>query len=231
MTRAGEIPTGRGAMPGGKAPLGRMLPGLGGLLLLGGCMGSLLGGGKPDALYRFGVTAPSAAPAVAAQVHLPGDTPPTVSLARIAFAAEVDGDRLLAVHGTNARYMKGMRWVSPAPELLQQAIERGFQARLPAMRLTPKSGGEIAGFTLVLKVSRFEARYEDAAMASPPTVVMEGDATLYRAADRHTIATRHFSAGVVADENRAGAVAAAFDQATALCTGQITEWVAAATAP
>ena len=200
----------------------RMLLGVGWLCLLGGCVGNLLGGGKPDALYRFGASVPvlsDAGPAAPSRQ--------TVALLKVEFAPEVDGDRLLAVHGQSARYIKGMRWVTAAPGLFALAIERGFQTRAPDMRLTQKQGEETAGYALDVRVSRFEAEYDDAAMAGLPTVVIEGDATVSRPSARQPIATRHFSARVVADQNRAGDVAAAFDRATTLITTQITDWVAA----
>lgn len=200
----------------------RLLLSVAGLCLLGGCVGNLLGGGKPDALYRFGASMPVASDASpSAPIHQ------TVALLQVEFAPEVDGDRLLAVHGQSARYIKGMRWVTAAPGLFALAMERRFQTRAPDMRLTQKRGEEAAGYALDVRVSRFEADYDDAPMAGLPTVVIEGDATISRPSAHQSIATRHFSARVVANQNRAGDVAAAFDSATTLITSQITDWVAA----
>ena len=199
-----------------------MLPGLAAMLLLGGCVGSLLGGGKPDALYRFGNAPPAAAPA------LPTPQQRTVVLLKAGFAAEVSGDRLLATHGGSTRYIKGMRWVAGAPGLFTQALAHSFDTRAPALRFTTTQGGDLTGYALALAISRFEAQYGSEAMIDPPTILIEGDATLYGLADRKAIATRHFSARAVAGRNNADQIVAAFDQATNSYTAQVSDWVVAA---
>ena len=197
----------------------RVLPGLAGLCLLGGCLGNVLGGGQPDALYRFGASQP-ASPADA------GAARQTVVLASLNFAPEVDGNRVLAVHGASARYIRGMRWVSAAPGLFGEALAGSFATRAPQLRFTLSQNGDVSGYALALRVTRFEADYGDAAMASAPMVAIEGEATLLRLSDRHTLATRHFATQAPAAMNGAGALAAAFDRAAGLATAQITDWVA-----
>jgi len=80
---------------------------------------------------------------------------------------------------------------------------------------------------LSVDVARFEVRYDDDAMDSVPTVVIEGAATLVRLSDRRIGATVNFAARVPAAANRGAAIAAAFDVATAQATAQITDWVEA----
>jgi cholesterol transport system auxiliary component len=206
---------------------GRLLPGLAGLLLLGGCVGSLLSGGKPDALYRFGTSQPVAASAPVQPAPQPAPARRTIVLLKAGFAAEVSGDRLLATHAGSARYIKGMRWVAGAPGLFTEAMARSFDSRAPGLRFTTTQGGDLTGYALALAISRFEAQYDADAMVSPPTILIEGDATLYGLADRKAIATRHFSTQAVAGRNDAERIVAAFDHATDLYTAQVSDWVVA----
>jgi len=202
----------------------RMVPALCTLLVLGGCLGKMLDAGPPEALYRFG----AAGPDVADQAGYPAQT--TVALEQMAFAPDVDGDRLLAVHGDSVRYIKGMRWVSGAPGLFGQSLVHSFAVRAPAIRLLPKQGGGIATLGLMVDVGRFDVQYGDDAMDTAPVVVIEGDATMLRLADRRISATHHFASRVPADHNRGAAIVAAFDTATRQVTSQITDWVQATSA-
>jgi len=199
----------------------RMLTAIGALLLLSGCLGKMLNAGPPEALYRFGQAGPV----------VPGQTGNAarlaVALERVAFAPAIDGDRLIAVHGDSVRYIKGMRWVSAAPGLFGQSVQNSFAARARDLRLLPKTGDGIAMLGLSVDVARFEVRYDDDAMDSVPTVVIEGAATLVRLSDRRIGATANFAARVPAAANRGAAIAAAFDVATAQATAQITDWVEA----
>lgn len=197
-----------------------MLVAFAGLCLLGGCVGNMLGGGKPVALYRFGV-APEGTPVIA-QERAPARA--TVRLDRVGFAREVDGNRLLAVHGASVRYIAGMRWVADAPGLFGQGVMRSFAARAADIQLVPPVEGGHADYVLVLTVGRFEAHYDDAAMAGTPTVVIEGQAVLLNLADGRTRYTGRFAARAVAAQNGAGAIAAAFDTAAGLATAQIADW-------
>jgi cholesterol transport system auxiliary component len=198
-----------------------LTPVIGALLLLGGCFGKMLSGGPPEALYRFGDTGPDAA----AQAVTPAAL--TLVLDQVAFAPEIDGDRLLAVHGDSVRYIAGMRWVSGAPGLFGQSVIRSFAVHATALRLLPRQTGGIATLGLSLDIARFEAHYDDDAMDTPPVVVIEGDATLVRLSDRTISATHHFSARAPADLNRGAAIAAAFDTATNQATAQIADWAQA----
>lgn len=204
----------------------RMIPLVAALWLLGGC---LLGGGHPDALYRFGAPGPIASD-VAPDAAAPSGRL-QIALDRVTFAPEVAADRLLAVHGANVRYIKGMRWVAGAQGLFESCLQRGFATHAPPIRLWSRSGGGNATRALVIDVSRFEVQYADDTMVAAPTVVIEGDATLTALTDRRISLTHHFVVRAVADQNRGAAIAVAFDTATALATSQIADWAQSATGP
>lgn len=194
------------------------------LSLLNGCAGGLLGGGKPDSLYRFGMsgTVPRAMWTPAQQQ--------TIVLERVRFATEVDGDRMLAVHAGSARYIKGSRWVTTGPSLFTQAILGSFQSRAPGFRITTTQGGEVTGYSLVVSIGRFEAQYDDIAMTHPPMVAVEGDVSLYRLADRNIVAQLHFAAHVRAEQNRVEEIVGAFDRATTCYTADVADWATASAA-
>ena len=190
--------------------------------LLGGCAGGLLGsGGKPNELYSFGTS--ESADATTHVTHAQR----TVALERVHFAPEIEGDRILAVHDGNARYIKGSRWVTAAPSLFEQAVVQNFQSRAPGFRITTRQHGDLSGYFLVIYIRRFEAQYTDAGMTLPPVIAIEGDATLYGLADRHFISQRHFVTHLAAKQNRVGDIAATFDHATTGYIADLVDWVTA----
>ena len=79
-------------------------------------------------------------------------------------------------------------------------------------------------FVLKLDVLRFEARYEQGPTAAP-TVVIRVRAALNRASDHAPIGDRTFEVKVPAADNRIGAIAGGFDQATSQVLGQVVQWV------
>lgn len=191
------------------------------LCLLGGC--SLLGGGKPDALYRFGTVEPTATTA------MPSSVQQTLLLQKISFAPEIEGDRLLAVHGGSALHIKGMRWVTAAPSLFTNAMLRTIQLRTPDIRVTTQQSGDANGYVLALSINRFEAQYAYANMLNPPMITIEGDAMLYSHASRKLASEKYFTVQIAADKNRADDIVTAFDRATARITRDMADWLAAAT--
>ncbi|MFD2427754.1 hypothetical protein ACFSUK_05130 [Sphingobium scionense] len=88
--------------------------------------GTLLGSGKPDNLFRFGVPEREDV-----QVGTANAAPVTLSLARIRFAPEIEGDRILTARGESVLYIKDARWAAPAPDLFSQALARQFATLAP----------------------------------------------------------------------------------------------------
>ncbi|WP_454887526.1 ABC-type transport auxiliary lipoprotein family protein [Sphingomonas oryzagri] len=197
----------------------RLCLALGGLFLLGGCLSGALRGGKPDELYRFGSAGGAAAGAEA------GGVVPRLSLTfdHFRFSPEISSDRLLAVQDNQSLYIKGVRWIAPAPDLFVQGLDRTFQARAPDVRVTQRQETDPSAYTLDIEITRFEARY-DGGFAGNPSVMMEGTATLHAPRDRHVVAFRHFSASAAAVGRQAPAVTSAFDQANSLFSAQVVDW-------
>jgi cholesterol transport system auxiliary component len=194
-----------------------------GVLLLGGC-GSLLGGGKRDDLFRFGVierTNDTAAQAAVARQPL--------SLLRIRFAPEIEGDRILTMRGAQALYIKDARWVASVPDLFTLALTRQFDARAPDLRLASPRTATGASQALQVSIDRFEARYTpEADGKTPPTVVMAGDVILFGADDRQPIASSRFSVEEPALANSTSGIVSAFDGAVTHFATQLVDWTAQA---
>lgn len=197
------------------------------LVLISGCA-PLLGGGKPDNLYRFGVPVQPESPVEAA---LPAPRPAV--LARVRFAPEIEGDRILTARGQAVLYIKDARWAAPAPDLFSQAVIGQFDRRAPGIRLVPS--GERVGSAhafLRLSIDRFEARYtpgerEDA----PPRIIVAGSASLADPDSSRPIIEQRFWIEEPASANSQSAIAAAFDQAVSRYTTQLADWCVRAMAP
>lgn len=191
------------------------------LVPLAAC-GAVLGGGKPDNLFRFGVPEREAVPSA-----MIATGQKTILLARIAFAPEIDGDRILTARGGSVLYIKDARWAAPAPELFTQAVTRRFAERALTIRLASPRERPGSGFLLRLAVDRFEARYApDAAKGSPPVILLAGTAELFDLPARRTVASRRFAVEEAASANGKAAIVAAFDSAVTRYTTGIADWTA-----
>ncbi len=180
--------------------------------LLGGC--SLLGGGKPAQLYRFGVAEAAPTPATARVVQLNG----------LEFQPAAEGDRLLAVNGSEAFYLAQSRWVSPARELFTQAADRAFDRA--GMDLIRRGQPQTPTANLNLTVPVFEARYLGGLEAAP-TVLVEVEAALASTTgERGSLGSTRAAASVPATANTVPAIVAAYDAASRQALDQVAAWAA-----
>ncbi|CAN5438492.1 ABC-type transport auxiliary lipoprotein family protein [soil metagenome] len=183
-------------------------------LSLSGC--SLLSTPKPVQTYRFGGEGQSAVePNTAAR-------PVAVALRRIDFPEASKGDRILGVTGTEAAYIKGARWISPAEVLFNDALEASFAAQPDKVRLIGRREVGASARVLSLDVTTFEARYDTA--GAVPTVVITVRARMVVLPERSVTSEKVFTVSQPATENRVSAIVAAFDVATRDLNTQIVEW-------
>ncbi|MDB5455921.1 MAG: transporter, partial [Caulobacter sp.] len=183
---------------------------------LSGCI-SLFPKVKPAGLYRFGESAPAAASQPAPGARIGVLKGPTI------FTRAAAGDRLLTITGSEAAYVAGARWVSPAGVLFDEAVARAFDAGGQA-RLIGRGEAAKADVILRLEVRTFETVYVNGAGA-PPEVVIQVRAVLTRAGDRALLGDKLFDARVPASVNRVGAIVAAYDQAVAKALTDTVAWV------
>lgn len=188
-------------------------------LLLGGCGGLLGGGGRAD-MYRFG-----SLPAADAAAAVPEAARPVMVVYPGAiFQRAIDGDRILTVTGSQAGYVAGARWISPAPDLFDAATIRAFEQRTPTARLVRLRGSPLPDYALGIDVFRFEADYS-AGAGMPPEIVIEARARLVRWSNRTLAGEWQVTTREPAQENRVATIVDAFDRGTNTVVTRIADHV------
>jgi len=185
-------------------------------LALSACV-SLLPDAEPSQLYRL-----EAAIDPAATVAPPSPTFGLV-LPSSGFVQAASGDRILTVTGDEVAYIAGARWVAPASELFEEAVERAFDANAGPARLVTRGEMRNAESVLRLDVRRFEVVY-DRGQDAAPLVRVRLRATLVNRGDRALLDEEVFEAEVRASDNRVSAIIAAFDAGTAQVLTQLVDW-------
>jgi len=185
---------------------------------------SLLSTPKPVQLYRFGALETPATDVTAAT-----PAPVSVALRRIEFPEASKGDRILGVTGTEAAYIKGARWVSPAETLFSDSLESAFAAQPDRVRLLGRREPGLSTRVLNVDVTTFEARY--AAPGATPEAVITVRARMVVLPERSVTNERTFTVRQPAAANRVSSIVEAFDLASRDLNVQIVDWTAGATAP
>ena len=181
-------------------------------LSLSGC--ALLSSPDPVQLYRFGDAGGALTTSAAEPVQ--------VKLRALELPQAAQGDRLLGVTGSEAAYIGGARWVSPAQMLYSDALEASFASQSQAVRLIGRR--ELTQTTQLLDVDVrvFETRYDY--VGGTPTVVITARARLLRFPERTVVAEQTFTVNQPAGENRVSAIVEAYDVATRDVNTQIVTW-------
>lgn len=176
---------------------------------------ALLSTPDPVQTYRFGgASAATSAAAVASPVQ--------VTLRRVEFPEAVEGDKLLGVTGTEAAYIAGARWVSPASDLYMESIENAFAAQATRVRLIGARELTRGQRSLDIDIRSFEARYDAPGLA--PTIVVTARARMLVLPERTVSAERVFTVEQPATANRVSSIVEAFDLATRDINTQIVAW-------
>lgn len=183
------------------------------LMALSAC--ALLSTPDPVQTYRFGGSAQATSAAAVA-------SPVQVTLRRVEFPEAVEGDKLLGVTGTEAAYIAGARWVSPAADLYMESIENAFAAQATRVRLIGPRELTRGQRSLDIDVRSFEARYDAPGLA--PTIVVTARARLLVLPERTVSAEQVFTVEQPATANRVSAIVEAFDLATRDINAQIVAW-------
>lgn len=179
---------------------------------LSGC--ALLSTPDPVQLYRFGETAADTATAAAEPVQ--------VKLRAVEFSHAAQGDRLLGLTGSEAAYIGGARWVSPARQLYTDSVESAFGGQARTVRLIGRRELTPATRLLDLDVRTFETRYDS--VDAIPTVVVTVRARLLRFPERTVAAERNFTVSQPAAANRISSIVEAYDLATREVNSRIVAW-------
>ena len=176
---------------------------------------ALLSTPDPVQTYRFGGAAAASSGAVVA-------SPVQVTLRRVEFPEAVEGDKLLGVTGTEAAYIAGARWVSPAADLYMESIENAFGAQATRVRLIGARELTRGQRSLDIDIRAFEARYD--APGATPTIVVTARARMLVLPERTVSAERVFTVEQPAAANRVSSIVEAFDLATRDLNTQIVAW-------
>lgn len=176
---------------------------------------ALLSTPDPVQTYRFGGAAAASSGTVVA-------SPVQVTLRRVEFPEAVEGDKLLGVTGTEAAYIAGARWVSPAADLYMESIENAFAAQATRVRLIGPRELTRGQRSLDIDIRSFEARYDAPGVA--PTIVVTARARMLVLPERTVSAERVFTVEQPATANRVSSIVEAFDLATRDLNTQIVAW-------
>ena len=190
--------------------------------LTAGC--ALLSTPDPVQMYRFGASEAgmqAAPPAPTGQLR-------PISMRRIQCSEAARGDRILALTGTEAAYVGGARWVSPADQLFTEALVSAFSDQSRNTRLIGPREFSRSALSLDIDVRSFEARY--AYEGAVPEAHIVARARILQFPDREVVDERLFAVSLPATDNRVSAIVAAFDAATADLSAQIVDWTDAAAA-
>ncbi len=179
---------------------------------LSGC--ALLSTPDPVQLYRFGDTGGA--------VETPVATPVQVKLRAVEFSQAAQGDRLLGLTGSEAAYIGGARWVSPARMLYVESVESAFGSQARVVRLIGRRELTPTTRLLDLDVRRFETRYDYA--EAIPSVLVTVRARLLRFPERTVVTEQTFTVSQPAGANRISSIVEAYDVATRDVNSQIVAW-------
>jgi len=185
-------------------------------ILLAGCV-TLLPKETPSQLYRFGGELTPVDHSGAQSVF-------AVQPLTLGFNRAAAGDLILTTAGNEAAYIKSARWVGGAQILFDQALSNAFDADPGPARLMAPGEPVRPDYFLKVDVRTFETRYLQG-QSAPPTIVVVVDAALSQPSDRKLTGERIFTASIPAQENRAGAITNAYDQAVTQVLGQLVKWV------
>lgn len=188
-------------------------------VLLAGCV-SLLPEAEPVSVYRLSSPEPQ---------EWSGRDWTIVEIEAPMAPRGLSGDSIAVVaSGQSISYINGVRWISPAPSLLQGLIIDTFNATQPGLAPARPDDGVRADYELRLDMRQFEAVY-DQGQSAAPAVRVRLAARLIAEDGRRFVGARVFSAEVRASANRTGAIVDAFDRAASEISREIAGWTAAST--
>lgn len=193
-------------------------------LLLAACTGSLLESDMPVRTAYVLAPEPAAANEDSSAAALPVD----LSIGRPDLAPGLDTDRIAVLTGRQLDYYRTARWGARAADVVQSLLVDSLQDQQLFRSVTAEQTRVASDYVLDIAVRDFQAEYarEGAAPAAHVTVV----GRLIRVVDRQLVATLPAEAQSRAEDNRMGAVVAAFETAAREVALQLARRTAAAIA-
>lgn len=142
----------------------------------------------------------------------------------------LSGDEIaIAVAEGQLAYMSGARWIAPAPVIMQNLVIDTFHTGADGVEPVRPADAIRGRFELRLDLREFEALY-DRGQESAPVIRVRMAARLIESDGRELIDSRVFAADVRASANRAGAIIAAFNEASTSVARDLARWTGEASA-
>jgi len=204
---------------------GPMLRGvlLGCAAFVAGCTSSLLDSDLPVATSYVLAPLPPAANATesaASQVDL--------AISRPDVAPGLDTARIAVLRGRELDYYRAVQWGGSTLEIVQALLVASLQDQKLFRSVTPEQARVAGAYMLDIEVRDFQAEYRDGRDAPQAHVTIMG--RLIRINDRTLVDSIAATATREANDNRMGAVAAAFEAAAQDVARQIAQVTATAVA-
>lgn len=204
---------------------GRVVRGwlLGCSVFVAGCTGSLLDSDLPAPTSYLLASLPPASTATESAASLVD-----LAISRPDVAPGLDTARIAVLRGRELDYYRGAQWGGSTLEIVQALLVSSLQDQKLFRSVTPEQTRVAGAYVLDIEVRDFQAEYRDGRDAPQAHVTIVS--RLIRINDRTLVDSIAATATRAADDNRMGAVAAAFEAAAQDVARQIASAAAAAVA-
>ncbi len=186
--------------------------------VLAGCsaISSLGGASRPLEIYELR--------ALAAQPTATGRLDVEVVIEEPVTSGALATERIMIRPGPlQAQYLPAVRWADPAPVMLQTMMLRSLAGTGALGSVGRRPVGAAGDFAVLSELTDFQA--ESTQGTSGARVVIRLMVRLARERDAQVVASRTFSVTEGATSTDPGAIAAAFDRASARLLSDIVQWI------
>ena len=181
------------------------------LVLLSGCVGGLLGGGKPADLYSFRSEPPQRQPDADARV---------VAVRQLSFPNNLRPDSIETNANSRVAALAKARWSQPVPEMFRLALidqlEQSSRTRVA------RSDFQKPADIMSAEISQFTATF-DQGLKAPPLITIVVRAEVASGAARD-VAVRSFESRTRATDATVTSIVAAYRAGVSNITQEITLW-------
>ncbi len=173
-------------------------------LLLAGCTTSIFDSESPVPMSYVLRSAPAASVSLA---HTDAD----IAIGRPEALPGLDSDRIGVLRGHQLDFYRGVRWGSPAPEVMQALLVDSMEDQHVFRSVTREQSRVSSDYILDVQLRDFQSEYAES--SSLPTVHVSAVVRVVRIPDRRLVTTISAESQIKASEDRMSAVAVAFEKA------------------
>jgi ABC-type uncharacterized transport system auxiliary subunit len=195
-------------------------------LWLAGCSGLFQSKAKPDQTYYLRApaarTAATDAQAGASAATATAAIPASVRVLRPVAGPGLDTSRIMLVQADHRmNFFSGSRWPATTPEVIEALAVETLRASGAWASVAGSGSPFPSDYLLQIHVQRFEADYGEGAVAPVVHVVLE--CVVGRREGREVLATFTAAGSAAAAANRLGEVVMAFEQASGVALGALSQ--------